>query len=150
MFISNYQKKFTNNGCLFDVCLCLGNVEFAMSSSGSLKVYGEKELISSAVLLGLSSRQLREILVGSSRGSSKVSRTANASATSSQINSILRGLSRALYTRLLGAVLRRINEQLLRLNPDYCETLLNANFTYKSYCNFKFLFCNSQNLLLFL
>ena len=86
-----------------------------MSSNGSLKVYGEKELVSSAVLLGLSSKQLREVLVGSSRGSSKMSRAPTASTSSAQVNSILRSLSRALYTRLLGAVLRRINEQLLRL-----------------------------------
>ncbi|KAI6661555.1 Unconventional myosin-IXb isoform X2 [Oopsacas minuta] len=91
--------------------LLIGNVEFVQSSDGTCKVYGEKELVSSAVLLGLSSRMLREVLLGGTgTGESKKSRVT--SAFSNNVNITLRVLSRALYTRLLGAVLRRINEQL--------------------------------------
>ena len=95
------------------ICYAIGNVDFLQSSDGSLSVYGEKELVSSAVLLGISSRMLREILLGGSTGNGKKTRVSSAS--SSQVNITLKALSRALYTRLLGAVLRRINEQLHRL-----------------------------------
>ena len=88
----------------------VGNVEFVQSPDGSLKVYGEKELVSSAVLLGLSSRMLREVLLAGNPGNGKKSRVGSPG----QINITLRSLNRALYTRLLGAVLRRINEQLQR------------------------------------
>ena len=101
----------------------IGNVDFMQSSDGSLSVYGEKELVSSAVLLGLSSRMLREVLLGGG-GTGNGKKTRVTPPSSGQINITLKSLIRALYTRLLGAVLRRINEQLHRLLCVACRLLL--------------------------
>lgn len=90
----------------------IGNVEFKQDDAGKLKMIGEKELVSTADLLGVSSHHLREALFSypklvSDLASSNILTVCHA-------NSNIRSLTRTLYTRLLGVILRRINDQLLR------------------------------------